>query len=836
LPTNREPVATIVGILFFSSSSLYDKPLTNNRFWGVFWVDVSSVTSAETGFLTMAKIIHAAAENLEEARQALSNIQQPWLLILDNADDCHFDYQAYLPTGNYGVVLMTSRNSECRRYATVLHDALALEGLDDSAARELLLRSANIPPDNHASHEGDARMVFTLLGLHPLAIIQAGSYVACGHCTLYEYPQHYQRHRQRLLKFRPTQEQSRYGHVYATFEASTEVLQSSSDEAAQDALQVLSMFSMLGCSPLPLAIFEAAWRGAQEIAMTTVDDDYIDIPSPWHVKQLISLVEVDADEWDSFRVTEAIHLLTSLSLITANNKDGQASISMHPLTHAWAKDRQERRAQDQSWIATGSMIALSKSNDILWRSYERQLRPHLHAYLDREMSEMFGCGPQLMVVRIVFSCGLLLNQMRDDSRLFSLMNGLFSKLSLNSGTARKEWVSLYNLAGRNLHNYGRVKEAVSLLEEVVKIQEQTLAAEHPDRLTSQHELAGAYQANGQVKEAVSLLEEVVKIREQIQAAEHPDRLASQHELARAYQTNGQVKEAVSLLEEVVKIEEQTLAAEHSDRLASQHELAGAYLTNGQIKEAVSMLEKVVKIQKQIQAAEHPDRLTSQHELAGAYQANGQVKEAVSLLEKVVKIREQTQAAEHPHRLASQHELARAYQANGQVKEAVSLLEEVVKIREQTQAAEHPHRLASQHELARSYQANGQVKKAVSLLEEVVKIREQTLTAEHPDRLASQHELARAYQANGQVKEAVSLLEEVVKIREQTQAAEHPDRLTSQHALALALWDNYQRKEAVSLMESVVKHRQRVLRPDHPSRLVSEEELAWFYQELSLQTP
>ena len=45
----------------------------------------------------------------------------------------------------------------------------------------------------------------------------------------------------------------------------------------------------------------------------------------------------------------------------------------------------------------------------------------------------------------------------------------------------------------------------------MKIREQTLAEDHPDRLASQHELAGVYQANGQVKEAVALLKEVVKI-------------------------------------------------------------------------------------------------------------------------------------------------------------------------------------------------------------------------------------------------------------------------------------------------------------------------------------
>lgn len=41
----------------------------------------------------------------------------------------------------------------------------------------------------------------------------------------------------------------------------------------------------------------------------------------------------------------------------------------------------------------------------------------------------------------------------------------------------------------------------------VKMREQTLAEDHPSRLTSEHVLASTYQANGQVKEAVSLLEQ-----------------------------------------------------------------------------------------------------------------------------------------------------------------------------------------------------------------------------------------------------------------------------------------------------------------------------------------
>jgi tetratricopeptide (TPR) repeat protein len=693
---------------------------------------------AETGFLNIAKRLGVSAETLEEARQILANVEQPWLLILDNADDHLFDYQSYFPAGHFGVVLMTSRNSECSRYATV--GCQALEGLDKEDAPRLLLKAAEIPADQCAMYDIDVRTVATLLGSHPLALIQAGSYVARGHCTLQEYPKVYQRHRQRLLQFHCIQEQSRYRHVYATFEASADVLESSGNETAQDALQLLSVLSMMGPNRFPLSIFEAAWKGAQEVSLNAIEDDDVGNLSAWHVSQLVSFVQTDANEWDSFRVVQASHLLKSLSLVFEDTQDGLTSISMHPLTHAWAKDRQGQKAQEQAWASVGSMIAVSTFGTSLWWARERQLRPHLHCFLDRSVTDMFSCGPRLMIVRILSRCGQLLLQLRDDASLFALVSDIFSLLKVDSTTPRQEWLILYELAAINLLRLGKTSKAVHLLEQVVKIREQIQAEDHPSRLKSQDELARAYQANGQVKDAVQLLEHVVKIQEQTLAKDHPDRLTSQHVLAGAYQDNGQVKDAVQLLEHVVKIQEQILAEDHPRRLASQHELARAYLANGQVKDAVQLLEHVVKIREQTLAEDHPHRLTSQHELAGAYEANGQVKDAVQLLEHVVKIQEQTLAEDHPHRLTSQHELAREYLANGQVKDAVQLLEHVVKIREQTLAEDHPDRLASQHELARAYHANDEVGMAVMLMEYVVEIKQRSMRENHPSRHISENVL------------------------------------------------------------------------------------------------
>jgi tetratricopeptide (TPR) repeat protein len=205
--------------------------------------------------------------------------------------------------------------------------------------------------------------------------------------------------------------------------------------------------------------------------------------------------------------------------------------------------------------------------------------------------------------------------------------------------------------------------------------------------------------DGRIKEAVRSFEGVWQWRNRHFAEDHPNRLVSQHELAGAYEANGQVKEAITLLEQVVTIEARTLPEDHPYRLASQHELAGAYETNGQVKEAIALLEQVVTIRDITLPEDHPYRLASQHQLASAYEANGQVKEAITLLEQVVTVRDRTLPEDHPDRLASRHKLARAYNNNGQVEEAIALLEQVVAVEARTLAENDPSRMISRQLLA-----------------------------------------------------------------------------------------------------------------------------------------
>ena len=586
----------------------------SERFWGVFWVDVGNPSTAERDFISIAETLGRTIKYVPDALKLLAATKHTWLLILDNADDPKLDYAQYLPSGNHGSIIITSRNPGCKRFSP---DAFqALEGLEDKDSKELLLKAAEVSRDLWQGYDSEVNQIVQILGLHTLALIQAGAYIAQGHCQLQEYPRKYQRQRERLLKYRSDLAQSRYCDVYATFEASAEALQQSKSEAAEDALQLLHILSMLDSGILPLRLFEDTYSGCRRVVQSNLaETNSIDELVLHHVSELPSFLVAEETEWDSYRLVEATSLLASLSLVTRHDLDGSPGISTHPLTHAWAKDRQNTKQQGAAWISCGSILAFSCSSSHLWRTQERRLLPHVQSYLNINIKKAFSFASEATILPIILRCGWALLQMRQDSTLGRLLQDVFSGLKLKSDQPSEEFLPLYNLQARSLSNLGKSKETVQLLEQVVQILETTLAADHPNRLTSQHALAVAYQVNGQVTKAMALLEQVVQIRETTLAANHPHRLASQHELAIVYQVNGQVTKAIALHEQVVQIRETTLAADHPDRLASQHALAIVYRANGQVTEAVVLLEQVVKLKRLRFHQDHPSRIVSEDALS-----------------------------------------------------------------------------------------------------------------------------------------------------------------------------------------------------------------------------
>ncbi|KAL8722147.1 MAG: hypothetical protein Q9181_007550 [Wetmoreana brouardii] len=654
-----------------------------DEYWGVLWLDARNNATAEQGLVDIGRRCGVPEPSVANVKSWLACKDRRWLLVIDNADNPDVDYSPYIPSGKRGDILLSTRNLECILHATVGHELLG--DLELELARELLFKTISVPESQWKEKEEAATDLIDILGSHTLAIIQAGAFIRQRLCTLEEYPSIFRQQRDELLKFYTKQNESTYRNVYATFEVAAEHLQTSELPERSDALTLLHTLAFMYNGGISEEIFQRASRHAFQLKDSrAADDEELYSLSKRHVARLPEYIQ---QEWsrpsNRLRWRKALQTLYSLSVITVAEDNGPITISLHPLVHAWAKERQDPQTQSRAWQSAATTLALSCEGHYDFCPFFVIMQPHVRACVSHEVEKYTQNMSAIEIAQILFQLAYLLYRTGDHSSFSSLVQQTRLIIRQKHGVGRGIVIQVLVFTGRVALQQGDFGKAVKLRERVVKIEEK-LAEDDPDRLTSQHELACAYQANGQIDKAIKLLEHVVNIQEKL-AKDHPARLVSQHTLARAYQAGGRIDEAVKLLEHVVKIRIEKLAEDHPHRLVSQHELAAAYQANGRIDEAIKLLEHIVKIQEDL-AEDHPHRLTSQYELARAYQADGRIDEAIKLLEHTVKIRIEKLAEDHPDRLVS-----------------VQLLEHVVKKKERL-VKDDPNQLTSQHALSSDYQA------------------------------------------------------------------------------------------------------------------------------------
>lgn len=582
----------------------------------------------------MAQALGWPAEStVKETLQALANTKEHWLLILDNADDDHYNYSNYIPSGKNGAIIITSRNHECSKHSTAAGNTVRLDELDADLARRLLLETAQIPREEWQSREQESDEIVKLLGSHTLGLIQAGAYIAQGFCRLDQYRAEFKKNGQRMLQTFPNQASSRYKNVHATFEISAKALENSPCEADQDALELISVLSMLHSSMLRLEIFEYAWAGARFVSQSSRaqtnkgserDHDWgLDL-GPWHISRLPKFINIKAKEWDNYRLKAASARLASLSLVTRHSMGDVDGVSMHPLAHVWAKERLQMEQHRQAWITTGCVWSLADCRQFWWWKNLRELKPHILSFVSLNVQEVISFEPsnEILAILVSNSCGWMLDWVGEDTKLEQLLKSIYQSLGIDPSTPSTKYTRLWVLAGENLMSMGRVLEAVKLYELIIEINATTGVLEKIDnnRLTLQRHLARAYRHNGQAPEAIKLLEDIINFPDTLLDEAHPARSAMKHELAIAYRLNGQVPKAIRLLEDTVCFAD-SLYNRTPNEMLSDYELetlyglAFAYWENRQPQDAMELLNKVIGIQRVQLPENHPGRLILENTLA-----------------------------------------------------------------------------------------------------------------------------------------------------------------------------------------------------------------------------
>ena len=643
-----------------------------SSFSHVFWIDASSHESILASLKDISSISAGKAYDLggsiDSVLQWISSIQEDWLIVFDNAAAPPEVVAKFFPPGDRGNILITSQNKSIGKIVS-FENIIEINKMDEPDAIALLLKASHLEP--LAGHLQVAKDIVTELDCIPLAVNQAGAYIAAGQCDIHEYLRQLSSLHQTLMSGAVLTEASVYRIWDLSFQeiakrASGESI-SGNAQASQAAILILQICAFYHHSNISKDIFQSAAEKSRKHGVGSDAAEQL----PLAINLLDhTLLALDKDgHWNDFVFEQGISVLLSFSLIKREQSSNMFSI--HPLLQTWSQ-RKMLIAEQQRICQIGSTI-LSSAIPLGFTSQDYKLRrlifPHIKAN------------------------GMYASQMGLVEEYFDDKYTNFALVLMENG----DWYS-----------------AEQLEVQVMNMRKNLLGAEHPDTLRSMGSLASTYSHQGRWDEAEQLEIQVMEMKKRLLGAEHPDTLRSMGNLASTYFHQGRWGEAEQLMIQVMGMMKRLLGAEHPDTLTSMGNLASTYSHQERWIEAEQLEIQVVEMMKKLFGAEHPDTLKSMRNLASIYSHQERWNEAEQLEIQVVEMMKKLFSAEHPDTLKSMRNLASTYSHQGRWNEAKHLEVQVLEMRKKLLGAGHPDTLTSIADMENIYHDQGRLNESEQL--------------------------------------------------------------------------------------------------------------------------
>ncbi|KAF8351010.1 hypothetical protein F5887DRAFT_1278053 [Amanita rubescens] len=756
-------------------------------FSDIFWIDASSESAVDLRLKQIAQANNAPPEAASSAAHALKWIsgKSNWLMIYDNADGGYQVVEKFLPPGNGGNILITSRNFELCR---ITEGSMEVFEMKEEEALSLLFKSARL---NYTSEDVEilAKQLVSKLGGIPLAIDQAGAYMIACRCPLEDYLEIYAKNHGQLILNPSFKGASNYGSsTYETWEISMKEIEAQVTKgvnfgavAAKSATILYRIIAFLHYENIPEELFKIA---AKNYKNRDIDaEEKLGLPLSVTMLDPNVLFLDKKGDWDIMQFQLGTQVLLSFSLLKKIGK----MYSIHPLVNSWNRSRIPEIEINRQISMTRAMLACSVELNYSVDNYKfcGLLAPHIRANYDHAVE-----------------LGLSTVYYDDECVRFALV----------------------------FDHIGSWKEAEKLEVQVMEARKEKLGSHHPDTLTSMGNLASTYRDQGKWDEAEKLEVQVMEARKETLGSHHLDTLASMANLAATYKDQGRWDEAEKLEVQVMGERIKKLGSHHPDTLRSMANLAVTYQNQGRWGKAEKLQVQVMMGSKAKLGVHHPDTLRSMANLAVTYKNQGRWDEAEKLEVQVMEVRKEKLGSHHPDTLRSMANLAGTYRNQGRWDEAEKLEVQVMEASKKRLGLHHPDTLTSMANLAVTYQNQGKWGKAEKLQVQVMDATKEKLgLAHHPDTLRSITNLASTYRNQGRWDEAEKLEVQVMEASKKKLGSHHPDTLTSMANLAATYWKQGRWNEAEKLEVQVMETSKEKLGSHHPDTLRSMANLAVTYQ-------
>jgi tetratricopeptide (TPR) repeat protein len=528
-----------------------------------------------------------------------------WLLILDNLDteEARTAAETLLKElhGGHGHVVMTSRLSNWKPGLR----ALELDVLIEEDAANLLLA---LTDGRRIAAPDDAATALTIareLGQLPLALEQAGAYIAKRRVTLGTYFQRWQASHQALLEW--------FDQNLIDYPRSVAVTwQTSFAQLTPAAQLLLNRLAWLAPDPIPRTLLQVAIPEAEPLDVEAVEDAWADLVSyslasvtgaqTFTVHRLVQDV---TRQWLAKEVAD-IHLLEALR---------------------WVNAAFVGKAHDvDSWPVLDPLV-----------SHALAVSGHPARIGDSEpTSRLLNQVAQLMYAKAQF--GEAEPLMRRTLQIAEASYGLNHPIVA---------IGLNNLAAL-LQATNRLAEAEPLTRRALLITEDSYGSNHPTVATALNNLGQLLKATNRLAEAEPLMRRALQITEDSYGPNHPTVAIRLNNLALLLQDTNRLAEAEPLMRRALQITEDSYGPNHPEVATDLNNLASLLQATNRLAEAEPLMRRALRIDEDSFGSNHPEVARDLNNLGQLLKATNRLAEAEEPMRRALLIFFRSLGWEHPN--------------------------------------------------------------------------------------------------------------------------------------------------------------------------------------------
>jgi tetratricopeptide (TPR) repeat protein/DNA-binding XRE family transcriptional regulator len=626
----------------------------------VMWVQAETQEQLVSGFVSIAHMLNLPEKKQKDSQRVIDAVKRwmqenpYWLLILDNVEDIPL-VQAMLPTARRGHILLTTRTQATGNLLTNIElDDMPLE----EGALLLLRRSGIIEPDAALDNATDnnreaAEQISHVLGGLPLALEQAGGYIAEMGCSLSGYLDLYRLRRAKLLEWKS--ESSSYpASVATTWSLSFEKVEQLSPAAA-DLLRLCAFLS-------PDAIPEGVLIASSDEPGTSLQQMR-----------------------DIFILNEAIGVLRRFSFV---RRDPDArTLSIHRLVQAVLMDKMDEETQRQWAERTVSavleaFVSANYTSLVQYGLYVPHAQTcagyiqHWHLASEEAADLLFVTGSYLRErAWYTFAEPFCEQALEVSEQVFGQEDIRTLNCLTNLAILRQE--------------QERYTEAEQLFQEDLARCHKIPEIEPHNMASALNNLAQLYRHKGQYLEAEHYYLQALAIRQDVLEPEHPHLAISLNGLATLYTEQGKYEQAQPLYQQALAIRQNMLEPDDLDLAISYNNLANNYVYQRKHTQAEPLSQQALAIYEEVLGKDHPLVAQSLDTLAEIYAGQGKYAQVESLYQRALAMREKLSGLEHTDFAQSLTNLGALYENQGKLAEAEPLYQRALTIVEKVLGMEHP---------------------------------------------------------------------------------------------------------------------------------------------------